>query len=172
MLQPPRAIIAIDGATGVGKSTIAAALAAQLRSSGLTVVILSLDLLSYGWHDLAGGVRRGGECAARFRADGRFDYQPYDWHLGRVSDERVSAAGQVLILDGCGAASREFAAAAADPAILDAAIIARASVATRTRRISQRDAYDWSDMREAWESQHEALSYGWLPNLIVIGEDD
>lgn len=170
MPEPPRAIIAVDGATGAGKSTIAAALAAQLRASGLAVVVLSLDVLSYGWHDLAGGVRRGGQCAARFRTCGRVDYHPYDWHLGCVSDECVSVAGQVLIVDGCGAASREFADAAGDPAILDAAVIARASDATRTRRISQRDSYDWSDVRAAWEAQHEALSYGWLPNLIVIGE--
>lgn len=162
--HPPRAIIAVDGATGAGKTTLASALARQLDA-----VVLSLDSLCHGWDDLAGGIARGGALAAEFQASGELHYYPYDWVNARVSETPIQARGRVLIVDGCGAASDEFAAAAGGP-IWDAVVFARASQREREARIAARDDYDWSEHRGPWQAQHDALSYTaslTVPSVIV-----
>ncbi|OKL54857.1 hypothetical protein BSZ39_01915 [Bowdeniella nasicola] len=162
--HPPRAIIAVDGATGAGKTTLATALARQLGG-----VVLSLDSLCHGWVDLSGGVARGGALAAEFKASGELRYRPYDWVNARVSETPIQARGHVLIVDGCGAASDEFVAAAGGP-IWDAVVFAQASTREREARIAARDDYDWSEHRGPWQAQHDALSYAAsldVPSVIV-----
>ena len=75
----PGAVVFLTGLSGSGKSTIAEALAADLRASGREVAIIDGDVLRQ--HDSAdlgfdavsreANVRRAAELAARFAADGQ-----------------------------------------------------------------------------------------------------
>src|SRR5664279_4003979 len=83
---PPRAgtcrVLAVDGPTGAGKSTLAAAIAAELGAQ-----VVQLDDLIPGWDGLRAGaaivLRDVVEPIAR-GADG--GYRRYDWHQGEYAD--------------------------------------------------------------------------------------
>ncbi|MDO5700356.1 MAG: hypothetical protein Q4P36_02655 [Bowdeniella nasicola] len=149
----PRAVLAVDGRTGAGKSTLAQVLASHLRAAGHHVDILPLDLLAYGWDDLAGAVHAGARLTSAFRALGEARYRPYDWERGRPAERDITVAGDLLIVEGCGALSATLAP------LIDDGVIVRASRDTREARITARDHYDWSAERRAWEEQHDALTY-------------
>lgn len=111
---PPRLgdvrLVAVDGGTGAGKSTVAAGLAAALVAAGWTVAVVAADDLLDGWSDVEGaGSRIRDLVLSPLAAGSTARYHPYDWHAGRFGDKmRQVAPPDVLILEGVGAGRGMF----------------------------------------------------------------
>ncbi|GLZ76049.1 hypothetical protein Afil01_08560 [Actinorhabdospora filicis] len=111
---PPRLgdvrLVAVDGGTGAGKSTVAAGLAAALAAAGRTVAVVAADDLLDGWSDVEGaGSRIRDLVLTPLAAGATARYHPYDWHAGRFGDKvREVAPPGVLILEGVGAGRGMF----------------------------------------------------------------
>ncbi len=144
------ACIGIDGRTGAGKSTLAARLADRLRHRGLSTAIIPLDLLCYGWDDLAGGIARADRLLRAF--PGPITWFPYNWLSGQIAAPTVTRC-EVLIIEGCGAISDLL------QPHLTVGVWVEADDEVRDARIRERDDYDWAAERIAWERQHNALPY-------------
>lgn len=111
---PPRLgdirLVAVDGGTGSGKSTVAAGLARALAGTGRTVAVVAADDLLDGWSDVEGaGTRIRDLILTPLAAGTTARYRSYDWHLGRFGDTvREVEPPDVLILEGVGAGRRAF----------------------------------------------------------------
>ena len=164
-------VIAVDGATGSGKTTLAARLADALGGVGRPAVrVLALDALVPGWSALARGAERGAAVLRDLR-DGRAGVAPsWDWEAMRAGDPvRVDPLdGGILVLEGCGALAA--AAQELEPlAVLR--VLVEAPAAVRRARIAERDPYRWDVA--AWEAQERRLAAAWRrragygPDVVV-----
>lgn len=144
-------LIAVDGPSGAGKTTLAGELAAAFSRAGLRVQVVQLDTLCGGWDDLAGGVGRARTLAQAFHAGLPLITPRYDWIAGSWQPPVVLPRPEVLIFDGCGAACDQIAA--------PWRVWCHAPGAIRAARVKQRDAYDWSEHWLPWQRQHAALRY-------------
>ena len=103
---PRPGVQAVDGRSGSGKSSLAAAIAGELPS---TCVVHTDDLAwwhsFFGWHELAlDGVLRP------VRRGAPVDYRPPAWDArGREGAIRVPAGCRVMVLEGVGAGRAELA---------------------------------------------------------------
>lgn len=100
-------VVLIDGRSGSGKTTFALRLMQRLRAAGREAQLLSLDNLYPGWDGLAAGSRAVAEALA---AGG---YRRYDWELGEFVEWVPLDAESVLVIEGCGAVTRDNLDAAA-----------------------------------------------------------
>jgi uridine kinase len=105
---PPRLgrtrLVCVDGPAGSGKTTWAAALAAEL---GPGTAVLHMDDLYAGW-TLAGGFARLAAGVLRPLSEGRPGaYRRYDWTAGRFeSGPTAVPVPEVLVVEGCGSCPR------------------------------------------------------------------
>lgn len=100
-------VVLIDGRSGSGKTTFALRLMQRLRAAGRQAQLLSLDNLYPGWDGLAAGSRAVAEALA---AGG---YRRYDWELGAFAEWVPLDAESALVIEGCGAVTRDNLDAAA-----------------------------------------------------------
>lgn len=107
-------LVAVDGPAGSGKTTLATAVAAGLRSAGHDAALVRLDDLYDGWGDLDGTwwARLGTQVLEPLRAGRPGRYRRYDWRTGRFADLVDVPVPEVLVVEGCGAAQR-----AVDPVV-------------------------------------------------------
>lgn len=94
-------IVLIDGRSGSGKTTFAVQLA---RSTG--AALLHLEDLYPGWDGLLAG---SGAVAPALNTG---SYQRYDWGSGAFTEWIALDPSRPLVIEGCGALSRENLAAA------------------------------------------------------------
>ena len=164
-------VIVVDGATGSGKTTLAARLAGALGGVGRpSVRVLALEALVPGWSALARGAGRAAAVLRDLR-HGRAGVAPsWDWEAMRAGDPvRVDPLdGGILVLEGCGA----LAAAAQELEPLAALrVLVEAPAALRRARIAERDPYRWDVA--AWEAQERRLAAAWRrrtgygPDVVV-----
>lgn len=164
-------VIAVDGATGSGKTTLAARLAGALGGPARPAVrVLALEALVPGWSALARGAVRAAAVLRDLR-HGRAGVAPsWDWEAMRAGDPvRVDPLdGGILVLEGCGA----LAAAAQELEPLAALrVLVEAPAALRRARIAERDPYRWDVA--AWEAQERRLAAAWRrrtgygPDVVV-----
>lgn len=103
-------LLCIDGPAGSGKTTMAAAVVAALPP-GPSVRVVHLDDVYPGWAGLADGVDRLGRLLvgplARDEAGG---YRRYDWVSGVQAEWHDVAPTDLLVLEGVGAGSADYAA--------------------------------------------------------------
>lgn len=144
-------VLAVDGPSGAGKTTLAHALGTAFRAAGRTVGIVQLDSLCGGWDDLDGAVRRAATIVRSFTHRLPVFAPRYDWQRSQWAEARVLAPSEVLILDGCGAACDQVGARWR--------IWCTAPVQVRRHRVHNRDSYDWSDQWQNWQRQHDQLRY-------------
>src|SRR3984957_8833518 len=99
-------VVAVDGRSGSGKTSLAAALRDRLRAP-----VVSLEDLYGGWDGLEHGIDLLVSAVLEPLAAGRAARVPrYDWIAGKWEERRVLAPPEVLIVGGVGAGARRAAA--------------------------------------------------------------
>ena len=140
-------VVAVDGPSGAGKTTLAAALRRSLRDAGQDVRLLHLDNVYDGWDGLAAGIATAArEVVAPYLAGTEGRYRRYDWHRGRFAEEHVVAPGGVLVVEGVGAG----AACAGTPALV---VWLDAPPDVRLERGVARDGEELRGRLLAWHAQ-------------------
>ncbi|MGL4173387.1 MAG: hypothetical protein ACRCTR_04845 [Actinomycetota bacterium] len=96
-------VVAIDGRSGAGKTTLAAALSTELSNAP----VLAMDEIYPGWDGLSAGAQMLVEDVLTPLAhghDGR--WRTHDWQANRPGPTRVVTPSPVLIIEGCGAGNK------------------------------------------------------------------
>jgi len=103
-------LLCIDGPAGSGKTTLAAAVV-DAAPPEVTTALVHLDDVYPGWSGLAEGMDRIARLLvaplARGAAGG---YRRYDWMAGQEAEWHDVSPADLLVLEGVGAGSADFAA--------------------------------------------------------------
>ncbi|ROS28276.1 uridine kinase [Cellulomonas sp. PhB150] len=100
----PVRVVCVDGPAGSGKTTFAAALAAESAQAA----VLHLDDLYEGWSGLDGSLwpRLSAQVLEPLRRGWPARYQRYDWGQGGFAEWVDLPLPGLLVLEGCGSARR------------------------------------------------------------------
>ena len=145
-------VVAVEGRSGAGKSTVAARLREALTARGEAVHVLTMEDLYAGWDGLAEGARllRTRVLAPLARGEEPV-WHRWDWERGERDPEpsRLSEAvsrGGVLIVEGTGSG--------VSPDLVDLLVWVHAPENVRTRRLDSReDAQLYAPHRADWAVQ-------------------
>lgn len=163
-------IIAVDGRSGAGKTTLAVELAALLREHH-TVSLFHLEDIYPGWDGLEAGMDRYVAGVLTPLAAGRTaHWRAWDWTADDDGTEHTTEPADVVIVEGVGAACR----AALD--FLDVSIWVNAPESVRRTSALNRDGDTFAPFWERWARQEQA----WLDrdqpqltaDLVVDGHRD
>ncbi|VXC29036.1 Aminodeoxychorismate synthase [Arthrobacter sp. 9AX] len=148
-MSPAPVIIAIDGRSGAGKTTLAVELAARLRAHH-KVSLFHLEDIYPGWNGLMAGIDRyvatvldplsRGEAAT---------WTSWDWEKHYDGGSRVTLPADIVIVEGVGAA-----AAAARP-LLSAVVWADSPDDIRRTRALDRDGGTYEPYWDQWAAQED-----------------
>ncbi|MBT2593967.1 aminodeoxychorismate synthase component I [Arthrobacter sp. ISL-72] len=142
-------IIAIDGRSGAGKTTLAIELAARLREHH-KVSLFHLEDIYPGWNGLAAGIERFvSTVLAPLRRGEAAEWISWDWAKHYDGQARTTLPAEIVIVEGVGAA-----ATAARP-LLDAVIWAESSDDDRRTRALTRDGGTYEPFWDQWAAQEE-----------------
>ncbi|HAP89338.1 MAG TPA: aminodeoxychorismate synthase component I [Arthrobacter bacterium] len=161
-MTPAPVIIAIDGRSGAGKTTLAIELAAQLRNHH-KVSLFHLEDIYPGWNGLTAGIERyvSTVLTPLSRAEPA-TWTSWDWEKHYDGDTRITLPAEIVIIEGVGAA-----AAAARP-LLSAVIWADSPDDVRRKRALDRDGGTYEPFWDQWAEQEDA----WLAADAVPREAD
>ncbi|MFC8303997.1 chorismate-binding protein [Specibacter sp. NPDC057265] len=159
-------LIAIDGRSGAGKTTLAVELAALLRTHR-PVSLFHLEDVYPGWDGLAGGVERYIETVLAPLSQGRpATWTQWDWAGQHDGAARTTAVAPVVVLEGVGSSHGRAAE------FLDAVIWVDAPSQARRQRALERDGEMYAPFWELWAGQEEQLLAGsGLPTFADIVVD-
>lgn len=148
-MSPAPVIIAIDGRSGAGKTTLAVELAARLRAHH-KVSLFHLEDIYPGWNGLATGIERYVSTVLAPLSRGEAaSWVCWDWENHDDGEPRVTLPAEIVIVEGVGAA-----AAAARP-LLSAVIWAEAPDDVRRTRALDRDGGTYEPFWDQWAAQEE-----------------
>lgn len=155
-------IIAVDGRSGAGKTTLAVELAALLREHH-TVSLFHLEDIYPGWHGLADGQQRYLETVLQPLARGeRATWAAWDWEQNDDGERRFTEPAEIVMVEGVGAAH------AAARELTDVVIWIQAEAVDRRVRAIARDGAGYEPFWDVWAAQEEA----WLAGDDVAGAAD
>ncbi|MBP2412497.1 anthranilate synthase component 1/para-aminobenzoate synthetase [Arthrobacter stackebrandtii] len=147
-------IIAVDGRSGAGKTTIAVELAALLRRHR-TVSLFHLEDIYPGWDGLAGGVERYIDTVlAPLRAGLPATWTAWDWEARHDGASRTTEAAPVVLVEGVGSSHGRAGG------FLDAVVWVDAPSKTRKKRALERDGETYAPFWDIWAQQEERLLNG------------
>lgn len=150
-MTPAPVIIAIDGRSGAGKTTLAIELAARLRNHH-KVALFHLEDIYPGWNGLAAGIDRYVSTVLAPLSKGQpATWISWNWERHYDGDARVTLPAEIVIVEGVGAA-----AAAARP-LLDAVIWADSPDDERRTRALARDGQTYEPYWDQWAAQEAEL---------------
>ena len=142
-------IIAIDGRSGAGKTTLAIELAARLREHH-KVSLFHLEDIYPGWNGLAAGIDRyAATVLAPLRRGEPARWVSWDWDRHYDGAARITEPAEIVLVEGVGAA-----AAAAAP-FLDAVVWADSPEQDRRTRALARDGASYEPYWEQWAGQED-----------------
>lgn len=148
-MSPAPVIIAIDGRSGAGKTTLAVELAARLRAHH-KVSLFHLEDIYPGWNGLAAGIERYVSTVLAPLSRGEAaSWVCWDWENHDDGEPRVTLPAEIVIVEGVGAA-----AAAARP-LLSAVIWAESPDDVRRTRALDRDGETYEPFWDQWAAQEE-----------------
>ncbi len=136
----------VDGPSGAGKTTLAAAVAAAAAVRGVASQVVHLDAMYDGWDGLPG---IGAQMAALLAplAEGRSgSYRRYDWAAGRYAGTASVDPVDLLVVEGVGAAAGAVAHLGTVLVWVDA------PRDLRRRRGVERDGPSFEAVWERWEA--------------------
>lgn len=154
-------LVCVDGPSGAGKTTLAAALGRGLRdelrvpgaaADRAHVRVVHMDSLYAGWDGLAAGMATLADDVIgplRHGQPGR--YRRYDWHRDAFAEERVVEPCEVLLVEGVGAAP----AACAD--VVTCLVWVDTPSVVRLERGVRRDGTALRGPLVGWRAQEEAM---------------
>lgn len=161
-MSPAPVIIAVDGRSGAGKTTLAVELAAALRAHH-KVSLFHLEDIYPGWDGLAAGIERYVSTVLAPLGRGEAaTWTSWDWDNHYDGDTRVTLPAEIVIVEGVGAAAE-----AARP-LLDAVIWAESPDDVRRTRALDRDGATYEPYWDQWAAQEEE----WLGRDDVPGHAD
>lgn len=148
MSQAP-VIIAIDGRSGAGKTTLAIELAARLREHH-KVSLFHLEDIYPGWNGLSAGVDRYiATVLTPLRRGETARWVSWDWDRHYDGEIRLTQPAEIVVVEGVGAAS-----AGAAP-FLDAVIWADSPDGERRTRALARDGATYEPYWDQWAGQED-----------------
>jgi uridine kinase len=151
-VRPGRWVLAIEGRSGAGKTTLAADVADRLRAAGFTVTVVSMDELYPGWDGLEAAVDllRDGVLAPFAAGADAVSLPRWDWAGERAGVVETRPAAQVLVVEGTGCGARACAP------YLSLLVWVDAPDAVRRARALARDAGTYAPHWDRWERQESA----------------
>ena len=175
---PESLLIAIDGPTGSGKSSLARELEAplgELVGAGAGVELVQIESYVPGWSGLADGVARCREGLKALDRGRSADLPSWDWHAMRPGPVKTwrPASGAIMILEGCGALA---AATGRWRRLRCLRVLVEAPEGLRHERIARRDPYHWDIA--SWERQENLVARAWKsrpslgPDVLVRHEQE
>lgn len=157
-------IVAIDGRSGAGKTTLAGKLEKELREEGIAAAAIEVESFIGGWNGLIDGVEAvAAQILEPVRSRGRATARMWDWNRGAWAEEvRIPPSGpvDVLILTGCGAASapcRPF---------VDLAVWVELDEKRRRERVARREG-DPGRWWRMWAEQEDLLPRSGELDVVV-----
>lgn len=161
-MTPAPVIIAVDGRSGAGKTTLAVELAARLRQHH-KVSLFHLEDIYPGWNGLRTGIERYVATVLTPLSQGTAaEWVSWDWERHYDGGLNVTLPAEIVIVEGVGSA-----ADAARP-MLDAVVWVEAPGDDRRRRALTRDGSTYEPYWDTWAAQEEE----WLSDDSVIAEAD
>ncbi|MGO4587848.1 aminodeoxychorismate synthase component I [Paenarthrobacter sp. 2TAF44] len=161
-MTPAPVIIAVDGRSGAGKTTLAVELAARLREHH-KVSLFHLEDIYPGWNGLATGIERYVATVLTPLSQGEAaEWVSWDWERHYDGALHVTLPAEIVIVEGVGAAAN-----AARP-MLDAIVWVESPGDDRRRRALARDGNTYEPYWDSWAAQEDI----WLEADEVIGAAD
>ncbi|MGH3262016.1 MAG: hypothetical protein ACRDNS_08480, partial [Trebonia sp.] len=140
-------VVAVDGRSGAGKTSFAAALRAELSAP-----VVTLEELYGGWDGLEHGVDLLVSEVLEPLAAGRAARVPrYDWIAGTWSEPWPLEPPRLLIVEGVGACARRAAA------YESTLIWIEVPDSVRKRRALERDGATFAPHWDGWAAQEDAM---------------
>jgi len=101
-----RPVVLLDGGSGAGKTSLAAVIAERWKAvRGEEPQVVSLDDVYPGWHGLAAG----SAAMPQILAPSGAGYRRWDWGTATPTDWVSIDPGRPVLVEGCGALTRESA---------------------------------------------------------------
>ncbi|MEO3941505.1 aminodeoxychorismate synthase component I [Paenarthrobacter nicotinovorans] len=161
-MTPAPVIIAVDGRSGAGKTTLAVELAARLRQHH-KVSLFHLEDIYPGWNGLMPGIERYvGTVLTPLSSGQAAEWTSWDWERHYDGGLNVTLPAEIIIVEGVGAAAE-----AARP-LLDAVVWVECPGEDRRRRALARDGSTYEPYWDSWAAQEEQ----WLASDAVISAAD
>ncbi|THJ68485.1 aminodeoxychorismate synthase component I [Arthrobacter echini] len=163
-------LIAVDGRSGAGKTSLTLELAALLREHH-SVTVFHLEDIYPGWDGLDGGIARYVQhVLGPLRAGQHATWAAWDWDRDADGEQRTTTTAEIVLLEGVGAA-----AALARP-LLDAVIWIEADAQVRRRTAIERDGDTYAPFWRRWADQEDRWLAGDDPaaaaDVVVQGHTD
>ncbi|EWT02912.1 para-aminobenzoate synthase [Intrasporangium oryzae NRRL B-24470] len=144
-------VVAIDGRSGAGKTTLAAGVAQALAALG-TVEVVHMDHLYPGWEGLSAAPGLLATTVLEPIAHGDpAAYPVWSWVRGDWAGTRTVRPSRYLVVEGCGSSVGPAGPYAAVRVWMEA------DRPLRFRRGIDRDGETYEPMWELWAAQEEAL---------------
>nr|WP_239537358.1 aminodeoxychorismate synthase component I [Arthrobacter roseus] len=155
-------LIAIDGLSGAGKTTLTVELAVLLRAH-FSVNVFHLEDIYPGWDGLRPGMERYvSDVLAPLHTGQVAAWRTWDWEAGDDGPLRYTEPSDVVLLEGVGAAC------SAARSLLDAVIWIDAAEDLRCRMALARDGDAYAPFWDRWAEQEEQ----WLSADDVTADAD
>ncbi|QCU77297.1 aminodeoxychorismate synthase component I [Citricoccus sp. SGAir0253] len=147
-------LLAVDGRSGAGKTSLALETAALLRAH-LDVAVFHLDAVYPGWDGLAPALGTyAADVLAPLAAGRTAHWTWWDWSAGAPGRPGTTAPADVVILEGVGAGHR-----GARP-LLDALAWVEMPAGARRHRALERDGETFAAHWDRWAAQEDAYLAG------------
>ncbi|MGJ3191652.1 aminodeoxychorismate synthase component I [Paenarthrobacter sp. FR1] len=161
-MTPAPVIIAVDGRSGAGKTTLAVELAARLRQHH-KVSLFHLEDIYPGWNGLMPGIERYVATVLKPLSEGlAAEWTSWDWEKHYDGGLNVTLPAEIVIVEGVGAA------ADAARSMLDAVVWVESPGDDRRRRALTRDGSTYEPYWDSWAAQED----DWLEADSVVSAAD
>ena len=167
---PPPFFLFLDGRSGSGKSSLAAALLAELGRAGVHAVRADLEDVYPGWHGLQAAVATAAaEIVPALAARRPASFRLWDWESSRPSAyTRTVEPADVVLLEGVGASSRPLVRAAAAAGAEALTVWIGLDPEARKARALERDGEAFAPYWDLWAAEEDA----WLASPDAPGPAD
>lgn len=151
---PAPLLLAIDGRSGAGKTTLARNLLTDLRAQGIDASLFHLEDLYPGWYGLRAGIDAYVSTVLAPLSQGKIaHWTPWDWASDApAAQQRQTRPTAVVLVEGVGTADP------AARAYLGASLRLQATAQQRRILALARDGANYEPWWESWAAQEEALT--------------